>query len=233
MHEPGRRRVEAETEREQHVDREVDPEDLQREKRLSARDVEDRRAQEREDEPEQEHHLDADVLHQVVVEATAALDRGDDRGEVVVGEDHLGRVLRHLGAGDPHGDADVGAGESRCVVHTVAGHRDDVALTLQEADQAHLVFGSDTRDHTDAVELREQLIVGHRRELGTGERAALDAELARDRGGGRGVVAGDHPHPDARVVAQRDRVLRLLAGRVDDADERQELEVVDEGQEVG
>ena len=89
--------------------------------------VEDAGADEGEDEAGQHDHLDPDVLHQVVVEAAAALDRGHDRGEVVVGEDHLGRVLGDLGAGDPHGHADVGAGQRRRVVHAVAGHGDDVA----------------------------------------------------------------------------------------------------------
>ena len=38
----------------------------------------------------------------------------------------------------------------------------------------------------------------------------------RDRGGGRGVVAGDHADADPRLLAARDRVPRLLARRVDD-----------------
>ena len=70
-------------------------------------------------------------------------------------------------------------------------------------------------------------LVAHRGELGAGERAALDAELARDRGGGRGVVAGDHPDPDAGVLALRDRGLRLRARRVDDADHREQRQVLD------
>ena len=41
--------------------------------------------------------------------AAAFLDRGDDRREVVVGEDHVGRFLGDVGAGDAHRDADVGA----------------------------------------------------------------------------------------------------------------------------
>ena len=57
----------------------------------------------------QRDHLEADVLHQVVVDRPAALDRGHDRREVVVGKDHDPGFLGHLGAGDAHGDPDVGA----------------------------------------------------------------------------------------------------------------------------
>ena len=77
-----------------------------------------------------------------------------------------------------------------------------------------------------------QLLVGHRGELGAGERPALDAELAGDGGGGGGVVAGDHPDADAGVLAEGDGVLGLLARRVDDADEGEQLEVGDQRQQV-
>ena len=45
--------------------------------------------------------------------------------------------------------------------------------------------------------------------------------------GGHGVVAGDHAHLDAGTVALLDGHLRLGAGRVDDADHRQQGEVAD------
>ena len=77
----------------------------------------------------------------------------DDGGEVVVGEDHVAGFLGHLGAGDAHRDADVGALQRRSVVDPVAGHRDDVALALQHVDEAHLVLGRDAGDDADAVHL--------------------------------------------------------------------------------
>src|SRR5690606_9035533 len=33
---------------------------------------------------------------------------GDDGGEVVVGQGHVGRLFAHVGSGDAHGDSDVG-----------------------------------------------------------------------------------------------------------------------------
>ena len=51
-------------------------------------------------------------------------------------------------------------------------------------------------------------------------------------GGSGGVITGDHADADAGVLAQGDRVLRFLPGRVDDADEGQQLQVGDQRQEV-
>ena len=73
----------------------------------------------------------------------------------------------------------------------------------------------------------QQLLVAHRGELGAGDRAALDAQLAGDRGGRRRVVAGDHPDPDAGVVALGDRRPGLGPRRVDDADHREQGELLD------
>ena len=138
---------------------------------------------------------------EVVVELAAVLDRPHDGGEVVVGQDHHRGVLRHLGAGDAHGHADVGLLERRRVVHAVAGHGDDVALLLRACDQADLVLRRHAGHDADLGELGGQLLVGQGGELGAGERLAGDAELLADGGGRDRVVAGDHAHLDAGAVA--------------------------------
>ena len=200
----------------EYLRREVHVQRLQWHKWDAADDVEDARSEEGDDEADEHPHLEADVLRQVVVEAAAELDRLDDGREVVVGEDHRRGLLRDLGAGDPHRDADVGALQSRSVVHAVAGHRDDVALSLQRLDEAHLVLGRDARDHADLVDGGVELVVGHRLELRAGDRLAGDAELAGDRRRRDGVVAGDHAHLHAGPVRGRNRCLRGRARRVDD-----------------
>ena len=182
--------------------------------------------------PTRHAHLEADVLRQVVVEAAAELDRLDDRREVVVGEDHRRGFLRDLGAGDPHGDADVGPLQRGRVVHAVAGHRDDVALPLERVDESHLVLRRYPRDHADVVDRRVELVVGHRLELGAGDRAAGDAELLGDRRGRGGMVAGDHAHLDAGLVRDRDRRLRRRPRRVDDADQREHGQPVELRQQI-
>ena len=55
----------------------------------------------------QRDQLEADVLQQIVVDLAPHAHRFDDGGEVVVGQDHARGVLRHVGAGDAHRDADV------------------------------------------------------------------------------------------------------------------------------
>ena len=165
-----------------------------------------------EDEPGEHAHLEADVLAQVVVEPAPELDGLDDRREVVVGQDHRRGLLRDLGAGDAHGDADVGPLERRRVVHAVAGHGDDVALALERVDQADLVLRRDARDDADAVDL----VRGLRRRSCAANSAPVIArpsmpELLRDRLGGDRVVAGDHAHLDAGVLAMA--IAAFAAGR--------------------
>ena len=76
----------------------------------------------------------------VGVHVPAVLHRLDDGGEVVVGEDHGGGVLGHLGAGDAHGHADVRLLQGGGVVDAVAGHGHQGALLLPGADDADLML---------------------------------------------------------------------------------------------
>ena len=74
----------------------------------------------------------------------------DQRGEVVVGEHHLRRLLRHLRAA-AHRDADVGLLQRGGIVHGVAGHGDDLTRLLHQPGQAELVLRRDPPEH---VQLR-------------------------------------------------------------------------------
>src|SRR3954470_7848615 len=120
----------AQADRLEDLRREVDPQRLCRQERDAGHDVEHARPEEGQDHPGQRAHLEPDVLDEVVVQAAAELDGPDDRGEVVVGDDHRRGFLGDLRAGDPHRDADVGALERGRVVDAVAGHADDVTLAL-------------------------------------------------------------------------------------------------------
>src|SRR4029450_10175293 len=113
------------------VDDHVDPEDLQRGQGDPTGDAEDPRPDEGGDVGHQRGHLEPQVLEQVVVQVPAVVDRVDDGGEVVVGQDHDRGFLGDLGAGDAHGHADVGRLEGGGVIHPVPGHGDHIPGPLE------------------------------------------------------------------------------------------------------
>ena len=123
------------------------------------------------------------VLADVVEDAAAFLDRLHDAGEIVVGQHHVGGLLRDVGAGDAHGDADIGGLERGRVVDAVAGHGDDVALALERADDPQLVLGIDAGEHAHLLDDRVELGVAHGAQLGAGHepRARLEDRRARGR----------------------------------------------------
>lgn len=82
-----------------------------------------------------------DELAYVVVDATAGFDRGDDGGEVVVGQHHGGGFSGDVRAGEAHRHADVGAMQGGGVVDPVPGHRDDLAVGAQGVGHLQLGLG--------------------------------------------------------------------------------------------
>ena len=137
----------------------------------------------------------ADEAADVVVDAPPLLDGGDDRGEVVVGQDHVGRFLAHVGAGDAHGHADVGPAQRRGVVDAVAGHGHHRSPSFQAPTMRSFCSGlvrANTRRGGDPL---GQAVVVQRSSsapVGPAGVAVQDADPAGDGGGGAGVVAGDH-----------------------------------------
>ena len=93
------------------------------------------------------------VRGDATIDVSAQVDRFDERGEVVVGEDDLRGLLRHLRTA-PHRHADVRLLECRGVVHGIPGHRDHVARLLHQASEPDLVLGGHS---SEDVELRESL----------------------------------------------------------------------------
>ena len=160
--------------------------------------LEHTRTHEGEDEPGQHDHLDPDVLHQVVVETPTALDRGDDRGEVVVGEDHLGGVLGDLRAGDPHRDARCRRGRAQARSFTPSPVMATTFPCCLSMLTSRTLSSGATANDTDLVDLGQSRVVGKGGELGAGEGAPFDPQLAGDGGSGGGVITGDHP---ARIPA--------------------------------
>ena len=202
-------------------DEELAEQQLHREQRDAAVDVEDRRQDHELQHRGQHGQLELHVGRDAPVDVAAEVDRAHERGEVVVGEHDLGGLLRDLGAA-AHGDADVGLLERGGVVHGVAGHGDDLAGLLHEPGEAHLVLGRDPAEHVQLRQALDHLGVGQPLEIRAGDEPGPELELVGDRAGGDGVVAGDHAHVDAGVERDAHGVLRLGPQRVDDPDQRDE-----------
>ena len=142
------------------------------------------------------------------------------RGEVVVGQDHVGGLAGDVGAGLAHRDADVGGLERRRVVDAVAGHRDDLAPSTAASGRC----ASCARARRARTRPRRSSAVLERRRRPSSSRSAPvidarvgardDADLARDGLGGQAVVAGDHDDADAGGVALGDGAGDLGARRV-------------------
>ena len=120
----------------------------------------------REDLADVRREQEAQELADVREDPAALADGADDRGEVVVGEDHVRRLLGDVGAGDAHRDADVGRLQRGRVVDAVAGHRDDPAVGLQRVDDPQLVLGRDAGVDGDLPHRGCARVVVERLELG-------------------------------------------------------------------
>ena len=158
-------------------------------------------------------------MQDVVVDGSATLHGRHDGGEVVVGQHHVARLLGHLGAGDAHGHADLGLLERGRIVDPVAGHGCDLAVGLQRSDDADLVLRRHPGTNPDRLDPPGELVVVHGIDIGAGHDLAFDSQLTCDRPRGGGMVASDHAHADAGVVALLDGGDRFGASRVEDADE--------------
>jgi hypothetical protein len=167
-----------------------------------------------------------DGLLDVVVDGAPFLHRRGDRSEVVVDEDHPRRLLRHLGALDPHRDADVRLLEGRRIVDAVARHGDDLPVGLDRLDKPQLVLGAGAREDVDVAHALLQRRIVHRLDLGAGHGrlAVADAEHAGDGGRRDLVVARDHRDTDAAAMALAHCLDGLLARRVHEAHEAEEHE---------
>ena len=230
VHQPGFGGLAAERERGQGVGAQVDGEDLHHGQRQRDRPAGQGEDQERHDLGDGVGEDVADELADVVVDPAARLDGGGDGGEVVVGEDHGGRLAGDVGARAAHGDADVGAAQRGRVVDPVAGHGHDLALGPQRVGDAQLCFGraAGEDDLGSGAEQLVEVVLGHRVQLAAGDHAhpaGADADAAGDRGGGQPVVAGDDVDADAGPVRALDRGGDLGPRRVEHGGQPEQAQV--------
>ena len=94
-------------------------------------------------------------------------------GQTAFHQHHIRRVNGNIRA-RTDGNADIGAGQGRCVVDAVA-HHNDLPFLLQLADHAFLSVGKDACNHL------------------------IHAGLCADGSGGAFIIAGEHHHMDAHI----------------------------------
>ena len=130
---------------------------------------------------------------------------------MIIGEDHIGGVLGHLGAGDSHGDSDICLFERRSIVYTVAGHGDDPAFSLPCLHDADLMLGSHPRIDRYLFYHLIQRVVRESIQLrtGVGQIAVVpDSDLTRDRNGRLLMISRDHD----RLYAGLRRIFHCSCG---------------------
>ena len=163
----------------------------------------------------------ADELLSVVVNAATLLDGRLDRGEVVIGKNHVGGELSDISTGT-HGDTDVTLLERRSVVHTVTSHGNNLTSGLQKIDKLALVSRLSTGEErsgagslelisfTKSIELTTSVALAGEIFIGT-----KDTNLSADSLGSVLVVTGDDDDTNTSVAALDDAVCDLRTGRVE------------------
>ena len=124
---------------------EVEPEDLHRceRQRRSGRDRQRKQHDLADPGAEKQPNDFADIG----VGGSALLDAGDDRGEVVIGDNEIGRRARHVCPARAHGHAYMRSLQRRGIVDAIARHSHEVALLLQLPHDDVLLRRLDARKH--------------------------------------------------------------------------------------
>jgi hypothetical protein len=109
----------------------IDPQDLHRVERVGR--VHQRGERDQRERGNARAHLEADKVPDVVENGLALLHSGQDGGEVVVEQDDVAGLFADVGAGQAHGDADVGAFDRHAVVDAVPGHGNNKPMALKKS----------------------------------------------------------------------------------------------------
>ena len=127
----------------------------------------------------------------------------NDGREIIIQQNKVRGFAGNIGSPLAHGNANMRGFQRRGVVHSVASHRDDLAVGLQGIDQLKLLLGhSAGKDAGPRDAVAERPFI-HRRDFRTrdGSSDAFESDLARDAHRGAGIIAGDHDDPDSRCLA--------------------------------
>lgn len=144
--------------------------------------------------------LEGQEVLNVVEDALALFDGAEDCAEVVVGENHVRGLLRHVSPQFAHADSDICLLQSRSIIHTIASHGHDVATALESMDDLQFMIGASAPEDGDSVHAICQLGLAHLVKLITSKdrraksRRHVDGhtEPFGDRNSGNVSITGDH-----------------------------------------
>ena len=101
--------------------------------------------------------------------------------EIVIRQNHLGRLLGHFRTRNAHSHTNIRGLHSWSIVHTVTGHSHNIALRLQRLNDAQLVFWCHASIHRYFCYSLLELIIAHSVELVAGQSAACRASRSSRR----------------------------------------------------
>lgn len=136
----------------------------------------------------------------------------------VVHQDHRGGLASHIGAGDPHRDADFSGLHRGSIVDSIAGHRHDMSASFERADDSQFVLGGHAGEDRDVLDLLGQLFVAEPVKFVTGDDSASlgrDVQFAADRGSGAWMISSNHDRPNAGKSTTFNGGFHLIARWVD------------------
>ena len=140
---------------------------------------------------------------QIFVNSPPLLDRRDDRRERVVRQNHRCRLAGNFRP-RTHRHADVGGFQCGSVVHSVACHRDNFAVFLQNLHDPHFLLRQRTRKNHFSIAIGKNFVefrIAHFFDLFSRQnRRPLprDSEFSCDRTGSFAEISGDHENSHSR-----------------------------------
>ncbi len=159
-------------------------------------------------------------LRMLAVDHPALFHRCHDADVIIIGQNHVRGAFGHIGAGDAHRHADIGALDRRGIVDAVAGHGDHFVIRAQGIDNAHLVLGRNPGKDIGRFHLFRQGAIVHIIQFCPGVNFvpwAQQPDAFGHRPAGVGIIAGDHNGADARAAGFFQGRFHFRAGRVDHA----------------
>ena len=173
-----------------------------------------------------------DGLLDIFKDSPSLPDGRDNGGEIIIHQDHVGGIFRHIGSVLSHGAANVCRFQGRGVVYPVSGHGHYISLLLVLFYQTYLVGGGDSGKDAVPGQAGCQFAVRQKIQLPPGENLffiAADPQLLSNGGGSDPVVSGDHYRLYAGILAASDGGKGFLPGRIHKSGESREDQLLFQG----